>query len=84
MPQVIRPDGLYNATTRFSLYRWHIMDPIRFARNLKVTIQSLGWRLGSKRYYQRMDDLSSVAFWYQMLPSAPLSPLPSRDDLEII
>ena len=30
LPQVIRPDGVYRSQTRFGLYRWHIMDPIRF------------------------------------------------------
>ena len=30
LPQVIRPDGLYRSQQRFGLYRWHIMDPIRF------------------------------------------------------
>ena len=24
--------------------RWHVMDPIRFKEDLKVTIQALGWR----------------------------------------
>ncbi len=42
MHQVIRPDGLYRAVTAFGLYRWHIVDPIRFDRDLKVTIQDLG------------------------------------------
>ena len=27
----------------WSLYRWHVMDPICFDRDLKVTIQALGW-----------------------------------------
>ena len=31
MPQVIRPDGLYQSRQRFGLYRWHILDPIHFA-----------------------------------------------------
>src|SRR5690606_8127717 len=44
MPHVIRPDGLYQANTRFALYRWHIPDPIRFRKDIKVTIQALGWR----------------------------------------
>ena len=44
MYQVIQPDGLYASQQRFSMYRWHIMDPIRFERDLKVTIQDLGWR----------------------------------------
>lgn len=36
-----RPDGLYRAVTAFGLYRWHILDPIRFDKDLKVTIQDL-------------------------------------------
>jgi hypothetical protein len=44
LPQVIKPDGLYQSQQRFGMYRWHIMDPIRFREDLKVTIQALGWR----------------------------------------
>ena len=44
MPQVIRPDGVYASQQRFGLYRWHIIDPIRFEADLRVTIQALGWR----------------------------------------
>ena len=44
LPQVIKPDGLYQAQQRFGLYRWHVMDPIRFQQDLRVTIQALGWR----------------------------------------
>ena len=29
---------------RFGMYRWHVMDPIRFRQDLRVTIQALGWR----------------------------------------
>lgn len=36
--QVIRPDGTYRANQRFGMYRWHITDPIRFEKDLKVTI----------------------------------------------
>ncbi|MBT4482227.1 MAG: DUF2961 domain-containing protein [Candidatus Latescibacteria bacterium] len=82
MPQVIRPDGVYSANTRFGLYRWHIMDPIRFENDLKVTIQAIGWRSGG-RYLPLQDDISSVAFWYQTEPHAPFSPLPDKDYLEI-
>ena len=32
LPQVIKPDGLYRSQQRFGMYRWHVMDPIRFAR----------------------------------------------------
>jgi len=83
LPQVIRPDGHYRANTRFGLYRWHIMDPIRFQSDLRVTIQALGWRSGG-RYLPLRDDIASVAYWYQTLPTAPFPPLPDRDALEII
>ncbi|HRJ70639.1 MAG TPA: DUF2961 domain-containing protein [Terrimicrobiaceae bacterium] len=83
MPQVIRPDGLYQSQTRFGLYRWHIMDPVRFETDLRVTIQALGWRKG-KRYLPLQDDIASVAYWYQAEPHAPFPKLPSADELEII
>ncbi|CAN5425440.1 DUF2961 domain-containing protein [soil metagenome] len=83
LPQVIRPDGLYDSQTRFGMYRWHVLDPIRFESDLKVDIQALGWRSGG-RYLPLQDDISSVAYWYQTLPSQPLKPLPDRDGLEII
>ena len=35
MPQVLRPDGTYKSQQRFSLYRWHITDPIRFRTDLQ-------------------------------------------------
>ena len=83
LPQVIRPDGLYSSQQRFGLYRWHIMDPIRFEKDLRVTIQSLGWRSGG-RYLPNQDDMASVAFWYQTLPTAPFPKLPDADYLEVI
>jgi hypothetical protein len=83
MPQVLRGDGLYASQQRFSLYRWHVMDPIRFESDLRVTIQALGWRSGG-RYLPLQDDLASVAFWYQTEPAEAFPPLPGRDELEII
>ena len=82
LAQVLRPDGHYQANTRFGLYRWHIMDPIRFEQDLKVTIQALGWRSGG-RYLPLQDDMASVAFWYQTEPHAPFPKLPDKDYLEI-
>jgi hypothetical protein len=81
--QVIRPDGTYQSQTRFGLYRWHIMDPIRFEKDLRVTIQALGWQSGG-RYLPLQDDIASVAFWYQKEPHAPSPKLPDRDSLEVI
>jgi len=83
LPQVIRGDGHYQIMQRFGLYRWHIMDPIRFEKDLKVTIQALGWRAGG-RYLPLQDDIASVAFWYQTEPHAKFPKLPDKDYLEII
>jgi hypothetical protein len=83
LPQVIRPDGLYQSQTRFGMYRWHIADPVRFKEDLKITIQALGWRSGG-RYLPLQDDIASVAYWYQTLPTAPFPELPDRDYLEVI
>ncbi|MDP2983657.1 MAG: DUF2961 domain-containing protein [Candidatus Latescibacter sp.] len=80
--QVIRPDGLYSSQQRFSLYRWHIMDPVRFDKDLKVTIQALGWSSGG-RYLPLQDDIASTAFWYQSEPHAAFPKLPEKDYLEI-
>lgn len=82
LPQVIRPDGIYQSQQRFGLYRWHIMDPIRFESDLRVTIQALGWRSGG-RYLPLQDDIASVAYWYQREPHAPFPKLPSKDELEV-
>jgi len=81
---VVRPDDqmLDFAQTRFSMYRWHITDPVRFDQDLKVTIQALGWRSGG-RYLPLQDDISSVAFWYQTEPHQPFPPLPDKDYLEL-
>lgn len=80
--QVIRPDGTYNSQQRFGLYRWHIVDPIRFKKDLKVTIQDLGWRHGG-RYLPQKSDISSVSFWYQSEPHAKFPKLPSWQEIEV-
>jgi len=68
---------------RHNMYRFHIMDPIRFAQDLKITIQALGWR-GEGRYLPLQDDISSVAYWYQAEPHSQFPPLGARDHLEVI
>ena len=84
--QVIRSDGVYQSQQRFGLYRWHITDPIRFEKDLRVTIQALGWRTekNDRRYLPLQDDIASVAFWYQTLPTSPFPSMADRDYLEII
>lgn len=80
--QVIRPDGTYKSQQRFGLFRWHIVDPIRFEKDLKVTVQDLGWRHNG-RYLPQNSDISSTTFWYQTEPHAAFPQLPSKDELEV-
>lgn len=80
--QVIRPDGVYVSQQRFGLYRWHVMDPIRFEKDLAITIQDLGWR-SEGRYLPQQSDISSVVYWYQAEPHASFPKLPVKNDLEV-
>jgi hypothetical protein len=81
--QVIVPDGCYSSQQRFGMYRWHIADPIRFQSDLRITVQALGWR-ADRRYLPLQDDIASVAYWYQTLPTVEFPPLPDKDYLEVI
>ena len=67
---------------RHSMYRFHILD----SSGLKGSEgYDTGIRLESEgRYLPLQDDLSSVAYWYQMEPHNPFEPIGSRDELEII
>ena len=83
MPQVIRPDGLYQAQQRFGMYRWHVMDPIRFSRRLgRVDVQALGW-YGDGRYKPLMDDIASTCWIYLDAPSANRPDLPPHDTITV-
>ena len=59
--------------SRWSLYRFHLDQPIPFTKSFKATIEH-----GTAN--NRADDFSSVAYWYQALPHAPLPPLPPVED----
>ena len=83
LAKVIRPDGLYKSQQRFSLYRWHLCDPVYFEEDIRITIQALGWRDG-KRYLPLQDDISSVAYWYQDSVCDSFPGIPDADTLEII
>ena len=87
LPQVILPDGLYKSQQRFGMYRWHVLDPVRFLDDLRVTIQALGWRSlleGKRRYLPLQDDIASTAFWYQREPHAPFPAASTLNELEVI
>jgi hypothetical protein len=69
--------------SRHGLYRFHIMDPIRFQNDLTVTMQAIGWRSES-RYLPLQDDIASVAYWYQTEPHVKFDDLGDRNALEVI
>lgn len=81
--QVIRPTSDYKTQFRMGMYRFHVMDPVRFESDLKVTIQALGWGYNG-RWLHMQDDVASVAYWYQTLPSPKLRPLPEREFLLVV
>jgi hypothetical protein len=83
LSKVCKTDGYKFANQRFSMYRWHICDPVYFKEDIKVTIQALGWRTADWRYLQLQDDISSVAFWYQDTICKTFPELPDADYLEI-
>jgi hypothetical protein len=76
--QVLPPKEVYRPHQRFGMYRWHLRDPICFERELRVTVQALGWQAG-RRYLPLVDaDIATTAFWYQTEPHTPFPPLPAQ------
>lgn len=57
---------------RISTYRWHIEDPIPFARRLLFQIEHGGTNDAPGVGY------ASVSFWYQTHPHPPFPPLPEQ------
>ncbi len=70
----------YSDGTRHGLYRFHIMDPIRFDQDIKIAIQALGWK-NRYSYAHLEDDIASVAYWYQ---NEPHQTFPSIEDPFIV
>ena len=64
---------------RHGLYRWHVLDPIRYRQNLRVTIQALGW-WPNRKFEPLTDDIASVGYWYQAEPHTPFPEFPPVHD----
>jgi hypothetical protein len=62
---------------KHGMYRWHIMDPIRFEQDLKVTIQALGWWTDFQ-FQPLTDEIASTVYWYQQEPHTEFPVLPTR------
>jgi hypothetical protein len=60
-------------------YRWHVLDPVRFQKSLKLTMEHKGNEENAVDgwYIERPDFFSSVAFWYQRGEPKPFGDLPS-------
>jgi hypothetical protein len=71
------------AGTRSTLYRFHVLDPVFFRSDLRITMQDIGWR-ADRRRLPLQDDISSLVYWYQTEPHAPFPALPGRDYREIV
>lgn len=55
-------------------YRWHLPDPVRFNKRIKVTLE-----YGHANHLR--DDWSTTAYWYQTLPGPKLEILPVEQRL---
>lgn len=69
-----------DAACMHGLYRFHLLDPIRFEQRLRVTIQQIGHN--SRELFERTDDVSSVAYWYQREPHGAFPELPGAKKRE--
>jgi hypothetical protein len=57
------------------MYRWHLPDPIVWKKDVRITIQQIGWK-EKDGLFERQDDWSAAAFWYEAVPSAPVPAVP--------
>ena len=66
-------EGFDEAGKRTSMYRFHILDPIPFKKKINVSIEH-----GTEN--NRADNLSSVAFWYQIPSESQFPQLPPVEE----
>jgi hypothetical protein len=57
---------------KISWFRWHLLDPARFSRSIRVSIEH-------GHANRRSDDFSSTAYWYQTEPHKEFSILRVED-----
>ena len=72
---------------RTTVYRWHVPDPVRFTRSLRVEIENAGWisedelaEGAGRGFVERNDDYATVAFWYQVGQPKRFAELPPAKD----
>jgi len=57
-------EGIEAYSGKWTMYRFHIEDPMQFQKSIRVTIEH-----GHANVHA--DDYSSVAYWYQSEPHEP-------------
>ena len=57
-----------------SWYLWHLLDPVRFGRSIRVSIEH-------GHANRRSDDYASTAYWFQLEPHRSFSILPVGERL---
>jgi hypothetical protein len=56
------------------MYRWHVVDPVRFSRCIRVTLEH-------GHANDKSNDYSTVAYWYQLEPHMEFPAMPQREGL---
>lgn len=77
-------DG-FDIGDRVTAYRWHIADPVRFSKSLKVTIEHKGVMFDENGkfvsgFMERPDLFSSVAYWYQEGQAKRFATIPPAEE----
>ena len=72
---------------KYTLYRWHIQDPVRFTKSFRFEIEHTGWMSADETvtgqvdgHVEREDDIATVAFWYQLGQPGRFTTLPPLDE----
>lgn len=65
------PDGSW------TLYRWHVPDPVTFRRSLKFSWEN--WGYNGVTFSEKTWDFSSVVYWYQTAHDAQTSRVHQED-----
>ena len=75
---------------QYTLYRWHIQDPVRFTRSFRFEIEHTGWISADETetgkvdgHVEREDDIATVAFWYQSGKPERFTELPSYEERKL-
>ena len=68
-----------NRNNYVSMYRWHLVDPVVWRRDCRITVQQIQWgrREGDTPIFvETEDDWSCATFWYEPIPSETLPEMP--------